>query len=81
MKVYRVTVVCLIGATVFSVVTDIYLYSIILAISLTPMLVLHGKKDLAEVHKNKLVFEGIKVLHHPLLIYFFLLLTHQIWSF
>jgi hypothetical protein len=79
MKVYLAIFLGLVAMFIVSIFHGSFEFLLILTLSLLPLLTLHGKKELKVVHGDEKIYSGFKVLYHPLVIFFVLTLTHQLW--
>ena len=54
-------------------------FALFFALSVLPISILHGRRELKEFHQDNKKYKGWLILTYPPIIFFFLVLTHKMW--
>lgn len=79
MKLINFSLLSLIIVFPISIMMDQFVFFIILFLSILPINILHGNRHIKDFHRDKTTYTGLKILTYPLIIFFFLTLTHHRW--
>lgn len=79
MKVKHWTFLGILIISIISSITSQYQFVLISALALAPTVILYPNLSLDELHNDKRSYSGLRLMFHPIILFFLLTFTHHAW--